>query len=138
MLNQSSIKSLGWDVQSLLNVTTRLEWTSLPENVKNAVSQQVASLSFLNTTFSDWNWVNSTNLYANSTLFSILPSTLITILPNLTSLYGQLSLNDVVNITALRVLKIAQYYNSISSTSAESDNLISFDEVLGHSLLKDI
>lgn len=136
LLNQYSIRNVPskWDVQRELNKTTRLEWNSLPDDVKTNLILIVSTGTFLNTTFYYWNWVTADNQYANNTLLSIIPQSLVPALTNSQFIFNSISLSDIVNITALSILKNSLYQSNLDSDSMEDSELIDFDELLGHGL----
>ena len=104
LLNQTQVQSLGWSVtQNLASNTTRLQWSTLPTSVQNLLSNQFTNLNFLYLSYLDWAWVNSNaDQFFNVTLYSLLSTDQVALLPTISTITNQLSLSQVVNTTALK------------------------------------
>ena len=103
LLNQTAV-SASWNVTQALSLNqTKLDWATIPSSVQAILqqeqqSQQIAQLSFL-----AWGWVNSnTDMFANTTLASLLSTQSKALLPNMTALVSQLHFESVVNMTLLK------------------------------------
>jgi hypothetical protein len=102
LLNQTQVQTLGYNVNQNFSAS-KLLWVNLPTPVQNLLSSQLVNLGLLNLSFLEWGWVNSnTDQFFNSTLYSLLSTNQVALLPNVTNLLNQISFSQVVNSTALR------------------------------------
>jgi hypothetical protein len=102
LLNQTQVQTLGYNVNQNFSAS-KLLWVNLPTPVQNLLSSQLANLGLLNLSFLEWGWVNSnTDQFFNSTLYTLLSTNQVALLPNVTNLINQISFSQVVNSTALR------------------------------------
>lgn len=102
LLNQTGVQSL-WNVRDNLDKsTTRLEWNSLPDNVKSFLKNQETNLGFLDLTFLDLNWVNSDKeKFHDTKLKSLISKDLNDKLPELFESTNKLSYDQLVNVDLL-------------------------------------
>ena len=104
LLNQTQIQQLDYSYSQ--NLPSGLKWAFLPENVKDLLVSLFNNLSFLNLRFLDWSWVNSnTDPYADTTLYSLLPTDKQNLLSSIQVLTNQLSLDQVVDTAGLKKSK---------------------------------
>jgi len=103
LLNQTQIRT-NWNVREKLNSNeTRLEWSSLPESVKNVLLEQQANNGFFDQTFLDLGWVNAeTEPFSKATLRSIVPNSLNLFFENITAILKRAEFDMIVNMTVLR------------------------------------
>jgi hypothetical protein len=102
LLNQTKVQNLGFSINQNFSAA-RLSWTNLPSSVQDLLSSQLTNLDVLNLSFLDWAWVNSnTDQFFNSTLYSLLSTNQVALLPNVTNLLNQIKFSQVVNRTLLR------------------------------------
>jgi hypothetical protein len=101
LLNQSQVAALSYNVsqQAQLNVSN-LNWAALPLNVQSfLLGQSLPSVYSL--TFEQWAWVSSSNAFYNSTLSSLLPTNVLSSLPDALILLAPISYNMQIDLTVL-------------------------------------
>lgn len=93
-----------WNVtEKLVSNLTRLEWSSLPGDIQKSLLDQKASYSFLNLTFLNWGIVNlPTDLFANTTLLSLISKEFQVLFPVLKVSLDKISYDNILNVTLLR------------------------------------
>jgi hypothetical protein len=109
LVNQSQILALPFNISQQLNQngSSSLNWTSLPANVQAILLQQQGSLLFLS--FAQWGWVDGNSSFANSTLFSLFPLKVQTLMPNITNLLAPLKYNLQIDLTVLNQTLYANF-----------------------------
>ena len=92
-----------WNVtEKLLLNATKLEWLSLPGDIQKVLIDQKSSFSFLNLTFFNWGFVNSpVELFANTTLLSLIPMDLQILFPTIKVSSEKISFDSILNVTLL-------------------------------------
>ena len=107
LLNQTAISSLPFNIsQNLASNNKSLNWNQLPANVQSALLAQPLS-GLLNLTYEQWGWVNPSSTFASTTLFSLVPATVQSTLPNIYILLAPLAYNTQIDLTALNATLIA-------------------------------
>jgi hypothetical protein len=103
LLNQTQINQ-NWNVRQKLDSNeTRLEWNSLPESVKNALLEQQANDGFFDQTFLDLGWVDAeTQPFSNTTLRSIVPSSMNSLFENITTILKKAEFDMIVDMSGLK------------------------------------
>lgn len=101
LLNQTQISSLPFNVTIQLQTdVNNLNWTYLPTNVQSVLLAQTPSM-LINLSFLNWGFVDSANSFADSTVNSLLPTTVQNSLASVYILLAPLSFDLQVDLTAL-------------------------------------
>lgn len=103
-LNQAKFRTT-WNVtEKIEKGETKLEWSTIPADIKTLITDEKNTFSFLQLTFLDWGWVNAnTDLFYNVTLMSLLPADVQAIIPNAKTIIDTVSFDTLVNISALKL-----------------------------------
>ena len=102
LLNQTQVQQLPYNItDEFLKNNTNLSWATLPANVQNLLKNEQVNLQFLNLTLAQLGVVNPTSTIAAYTIFQLLNPTCQALLPNVTALLSQISIDNQVNTTAL-------------------------------------
>jgi hypothetical protein len=125
LLNQTEISNL-WNVTLDLTLNkTKLEWSTIPDNVKAILSTQLQSQTITNLTFQAWGWVSLiSDAFANNTISSLMSQKTQSILPNITLALSQLKFETIINTTLLSRNKL----NCLRELSEEVTNLMEFKQ----------
>lgn len=114
LLNQTAVQQLPYNItDEFLKNNTNLSWATLPSNVQSLLKNEQVNLQFLNLTLAQLGVVDSTSTIAGYTIYQLLNPTCQALLPNVTALLSQVSIDTQVNATAL-VLTLASlnpYYS---------------------------
>jgi len=115
LLNQTQVSSLPFDVISQLRQDVRnLNWAALPAGVQSFLLAQ-SDADLLSLTYLQWGWVDTTNTFASTTLYSLLPANLQNALPNAFNLLAPVTYDFSIDLTVLNQTlynsQINKYYN---------------------------
>lgn len=120
LLNQTKISS-KWNVtRELENNRTRLEWDSLPDEVKEILKDQYNRMSFMYQSFADWGW--DYGEFSNSTLMDLMPYRITHIIPELKRSFERIQYDTVLDFTRMRSENIFQ---GLISSEVMNDYFIS-------------
>lgn len=101
ILNQTQISQLPFNVTlSLQSNLASMNWTQLPANVQSTLLNQPVS-SLLSLTYQQWGWADASNTFANTTLLSLLSSSVQSNLANVYILLAPLAYDSQIDLTAL-------------------------------------
>ena len=95
------MSALSYNVsqQAQANLTNS-NWAALPANVQSLLASQSAPVIY-SLTFAQWAWVDSSNAFANSTLFSLLSASAQSCASNASALIAPLTFGLQIDITVL-------------------------------------
>jgi hypothetical protein len=101
LLNQTQVSSIPFNVTSQLQQNvSNLNWVALPADVQSfLLSQSPAAL--LNLTYLQWGWVDLSNTFASTTLFSLLSVKQQNSLPNASVILAPITYSLNVDLTVL-------------------------------------
>lgn len=102
LLNQTQVQQLWNATESLSKNKTKLEWASLPDDVKSFLLEQSKQNIFLNLTFAQWGWVALDSCFATNELNTLLTDEQINIIPAVQSILNRLSFDQLINTTAVK------------------------------------
>ncbi len=113
LLNQTQVKDLGFDVaQELSNNLSSIMWNYLSTDITTFLDNQRENI--LNLTFAQWNWVDSSNKYANLKLLTFMPNKIVKNFQKIMDYLNLIAFSSKIDITTLK--------NNLQATSEPSSS----------------
>ena len=101
LLNQTQVSSIPFNVTSQLQQNvSNLNWVALPADVQSFLLGQ-SPAALLNLTYLQWGWVDLSNTFASTTLFSLLSVKQQNSLPNASVILAPITYSLNVDLTVL-------------------------------------
>lgn len=125
LLNQSQVLALQFNVtEKVSQNVSNLNWDLLPENVRAYLLTHEAS-QLLYMPFSQWGWTDSKNLFAPSTLFSLMTKKDQMIVPNVLAMIAPIHFNLPIDLYYLNdSLNHDIYFNYNGGRFFQNDYLV--------------
>lgn len=116
LLNQTEIiKEFGFNItQKVIDCPSNLNWTNLPQNVQQLLLNQQENLFYLN--FAQLGWVDSNNMLAYSTLYSLVSKQGTVLLPSILESAASLRFDlniDLVKLKYILLNTLQPYHHQI-------------------------
>lgn len=125
LLNQTQVSNLNFNVtQKVQQNVSNLNWNVLPENVKSyLLTHEAAQILYMR--FNEWGFTDAKNIFAPSTLFSLMTKKDQMQAPNVLAIVAPIHFNLKIDLTYLNeTLSNDIYYNYAGGRFFQNDYLV--------------